>query len=303
MRSLLLSLLLVSASFSSEYSLQPTKIDDGLWCVFGDLMPPTKENKGFVSNVCWVDNGKDLILLDAGPTRVFAQELEKTIAATTPKKVTSVVITNYHDDRILAAGYFQSKGAKVIAHANILIDIAANPQKFERLPKLLSPELYAGTALPRIDVPFTQSKLVLGNVVLHKFTDIAETSSDIVAYLPKQKAVFAGNILFGERGLNYDKESHITLWLEALDKIEALKPKHFIPGHGTKTDRSSFDVSKNYLRTLYTQTKQAYDEGIELEHITKKVPMEEFSYLINYKDRHVQNLYNLYGHIEFEKVK
>jgi cyclase len=303
MRTLLLTALLITSSFSSEYSLKPIKIDNGLWCVFGDLMPPTKENKGFVSNVCWVDNGKDLILLDAGPTKVFAQELEKAIATTSPKKVGSVVITNYHDDRILAASYFQSKGAKVIAHANILTDIAANPQKFERLPKLLSAELYAGTALPRIDKTFNEPKLDLGSVILYKLTDIAETSSDIVAYMPKQKAVFTGNILFGERGLNYDKESHINGWLEALDKIDAMKPKYFIPGHGTKTDRSSFDVSKNYLSALYTQTKQAYEDGVELQQITKKVSMEEFSYLINYKDRHVQNLYNLYGHIEFERVK
>lgn len=303
MKILIVYLLFLSSLLSSTYTLEPKKIDDGLWCVFADLMPPTKENKGFVSNVCWVENGDSLTLLDAGPTALFAKELERAIAQTTDKKVTNVVITNYHDDRIFGAGYFQSRGAKIIAHKNILSDTKNNPQKYMRLEKLLTKEEYAGTKLPKIDTIFDSQSYTLGSVEVYKLSDIAETPSDIVVYMPKQKAIFTGNILFGERGLNYDKDSNINGWLEALDKIESFEVEHFIPGHGTKTDSSSFEVTKEYLTKLYTQTKEAYENDIELENLSKTVTMDEFSALINYKPRHIQNLYNLYEHFDFRKVK
>lgn len=303
MRSIALGLLLVVSAWSLEYNIVPKKVSDGMWCVFGDLMPPTKENKGFVSNICWVENSENLILLDAGPTAKFANELEKIIGRTTPKKVSTVVITNYHDDRILAATYFQERGAKVVAHKNIISDIQNNPQKFERLPRLLPPSLYANTKLPKIDIAFESEKLDLGAVILYKMSKIAETPSDIVAYMPKQKAVFAGNILFGDRAINYDKDSNINGWLEALEKIEKLDALIYIPGHGLKSDATSFDETKRYLGKLYSSTKKAYEEGTELEKITQTIPMPEFSYLINYKDRHTQNLYNLYEHFELERVK
>lgn len=299
---------LIGIAFSSlllgaEYDLKPQKIDEGLWCVFGDLNPPTKENKGFVSNICWVEDKASLILLDAGPTAVFAKELENVIASTTKKKISYVVLTNYHDDRILAASYFQSHGAKIVAHAMIKTDIQKNPQKFERLITLLSKEQYVGTTLPHIDTVFDAEHLDLGSVILHKLSHTAETPSDIIAYMPRQKALFAGNILFGERALNYDKDSHINGWLEALEKIESFDVVHFIPGHGTKTDRSSFDVTKSYLTTLYKETKEAYENDVELEALTKTVPMKGFSWLINYDTRHMLNLYNLYEHFNFEKVE
>lgn len=302
MRNIVINLLLASILLGGEYNLKPNKVDDGLWCVFGDLNPPTKENKGFVSNICWVENDKKLILLDAGPTTLFAKELENAIATTTDKKISHVVLTNYHDDRILAASYFQSKGAKIVAHKNIISDIEKNPSKFERLSILLTKEQYAGTNLPKIDISFEGKELDLGTAVIYKLSKVSETPSDIVAYMPKQKALFAGNILFGERGLNYDKDSNINGWLEALKKIEILDVKYFIPGHGTKTDKSNFDVTKNYLSSLYSQTKKAYEDGVELEELSSIVSMKEFSYLINYEQRHMLNLYNLYEDFDFQVV-
>lgn len=303
MKKFLMHCLCASFAFGAEYSFDPQKVDEGLWCVYGDLNPPTKENKGFVSNVCWVENGKELVLLDAGPTTVFAKELEKVIATTTKKKISHVVLTNYHDDRILAASYFQSQGAKTVAHKNILSEIEQNPQKYERLVALLTKEQYAQTKLPTIDITFDTPSYKLGSIELLKLSEIAETASDIVIYMPKQKAIFTGNILFGERALNYDKHSHINGWLEALETIKSMDILYHIPGHGTKVDDSSFTTTQKYLQSLYTQTKQAYEDDVELDEISSVVVMEEFSSLVSYKQRHVLNLYNLYEDLEFEIVE
>lgn len=55
MKRLLLIAFSAANIFAAEHELKPLKVADSLWCVFGDLKPPSKENKGFVSNICWAD--------------------------------------------------------------------------------------------------------------------------------------------------------------------------------------------------------------------------------------------------------
>ncbi len=299
-------ILLLSATwslFAAEYELKPVKVADSLLCVFGDLKPPSKENKGFVSNMCWVDSKEGVTLLDAGPTEIFGKELDAQIRSTTGKKVSTVVLTNYHDDRILAAGYFQKQGAKVVAHKNILSDIAKNEPKIMRMRMILPSSLYGNTAIPKIDVTFDGDSYVLGDVTLLKLSKTAETPSDIAVWLPKQKAIFTGNLVFEGRVLNYDDDSRADGWLEALSKIEKMEPRLIIAGHGTKLDATGIKETKGYLKAIYKETKKAFDDSVELENLTKTVKTNEFSYLTNFEMLHPRNLYNLYGQFELGTMK
>jgi hypothetical protein len=72
-------LLCFAPLFAAEYELKPVKVADSLWCVFGDLKPPSKENKGFVSNICWVDGKEGVTLLEAiykGTKKAFEEGVE-----------------------------------------------------------------------------------------------------------------------------------------------------------------------------------------------------------------------------------
>jgi len=298
-----IALLSAMSLLAFEYDIKPVKIADSLWCVFGDLKPPTKENKGFVSNVCWVDGKEGVTLLDAGPTEIFGKELEVQILKTTGKKVSTVALTNYHDDRILAAGYFQKQGAKVVAHKNILSDIAKNEAKIMRMRMILPSSLYEGTFIPKIDVTFDADSYALGDMSLLKLSKTAETPSDIAVWLPKQKAIFAGNLVFEGRALNYDDDSRVDGWLEALSKIEKMEPRLIIAGHGTKTDAMGIKETKGYLEAIYKESKKAFDDGVELENLTKRVKASEFSYLTNFEILHPRNLYNIYGQFELGALK
>lgn len=302
-KQIFIMLLCILSLFGAEYELKPVKISDSLWCVFGDLKPPTKENKGFVSNVCWVDDGKSVVLLDSGPTEQFGSELEEQIVKTTGKKVDAVIVTNYHDDRMLAAGYFQKRGAKIVAHKNIVADMVKNEAKILRMSMILPPQLYKQTAMIKPDILFDNESFEFGGVKLLKLSAVAETPSDIVVWLPKQKALFAGNIVFEGRLLNYDDDSRADGWLDALSKIEKINPAIIIPGHGTKLDFSGVMQTKAYLRSIYVQIKKAFDDGVELENLTKTVKSDEFRTLVNYEMLHPRNLYSIYGQFELGAIK
>ena len=72
--------------FANFFDFKPLKITTGVQCVIGDFNPVLKSNKGFVSNVCYVDMGKFLVLIDAGATYNFAKELNQYIEKSTNKK-------------------------------------------------------------------------------------------------------------------------------------------------------------------------------------------------------------------------
>ncbi len=73
MKRLILAIFLLSTSlFANIYTLKPIKITKDKTCVIGDFNPPAKSNKGFVLNMCYVDTGDSLVVLDAGPTCNFA---------------------------------------------------------------------------------------------------------------------------------------------------------------------------------------------------------------------------------------
>lgn len=303
MRVVLFLLALALSALASEYNLKPVKVADKMWCVFGELTAPTPQNKGFVSNVCWVEGEKSVTLFDAGPTELFAKELDMEIFKTTAKKVSSVIVTNYHDDRILGAGYFQKRGAKIVAHKNIISDMAKNESKILRMQRLLPSQVYGQTTIVKPDTLFDGKEFEINGVKLLKLSAIAETPSDIVVWAPKQNAIFTGNIVFDGRLLNYDDDSRADGWIEALEKIEAMKPNIIISGHGDKLDKAGVVTTKSYLQTILRGAKKAIDDGVELENITKIVKAEEFSSLLNFKELHHRNLYNLYGHFELGYIK
>jgi len=91
------ALINLSADF---YALKPIKITNDISCVIGDINPPMKENNGFVSNMCYINIGDSIVVLDSGPTYNFAKELHNLIKKEYANlKISHVILSNYHDDR------------------------------------------------------------------------------------------------------------------------------------------------------------------------------------------------------------
>jgi len=131
-------LLLISPIFlfANFFNFKPVKITKDISCFIGDFNPILKSNRGFISNVCYIDMGNFLVLIDAGATYNFAKELNAFIEKSTNKKIKLVVITNYHDDRLLGASYFKEKGVKIVGASNMLKLIKAHASKYDRKKSL-----------------------------------------------------------------------------------------------------------------------------------------------------------------------
>ncbi len=285
------------------YNFEFKKVADGIECVIGDFNPPTKENKGFVNNSCFIDIGDGLVVVDPGPSFNFAKEFAAKAEKISGKKVKAVVVTNYHDDRLFGASYYASKKIPVIAHKNIVEDIKKNPQKFERMKHILTKEEFNGTKVVTPNVLFEKEYDINGTkrvVKLLKLSPVSEEKSDIVVWVPDSGFLFAGNIVFNNRALNYTKNSNMKGWLEAIEKIKALKPKIVLGGHGSLMGADAYKTTEEYLKALQSQVKKAYDNDVDLIDLPKHLHLEKFKDLKHVNELNRHNATGYYNQLDWQ---
>lgn len=304
MKKNLLLLIATVTLWANNYDLKPIKITKDVNCLIGDLNSPTKQNNGFISNVCYVNIGDSIVLLDSGATYLFAKELNELIKKEYPnKKVSHVVLTNFHDDRIQGASFFKDLGAKIVGYKTLNEDIEANISKFDRMKDSLPKEIVEGTKVIEADLLVDDGFEIKGSSKILKILKpsiVSEEKSDIAVFSKDDSFIFAGNMVFNGRLLNYTKNSNIDGWIEALEKLASLNVKYLLGGHGKEFDKDSYKNSLEYLQILRNDVKKAYEDGIESDVVSKHVNTQKFNYLENFTALNHSNIQNFFAQLEWQ---
>lgn len=304
MKKFILSMAAAVSLFGDIYDLKPVKITQDISCVIGDFHPPTKENKGFVSNMCFVDMGDSLVVIDAGPSYKFAKEFYALMKKEYPKlEVSHVILSNYHDDRVQGASFFKEKGAKVVGHKTINDDIDENPDKFNRMKMLLSKEDYSGTKVIHADTLVEGGDKIKGSkkvLEIIKPSEVSEEKSDIAVYSKDDSFLFAGNIVFNGRLLSYKKTSNVDGWIEALENLAAIGARNLLGGHGKEYDKDSYKPTLEYLKILRDDVRKAYDEEIDITEVKEHVRTKKFDYINHFEQLNAMNISTYYNQLEWE---
>jgi glyoxylase-like metal-dependent hydrolase (beta-lactamase superfamily II) len=294
-------ILLSSVLFGNIYKFNPVKITSNITCFIGEFHPPTKQNNANVSNVCYIDTGKNLVVIEAGPTYFFAKEFAQMIEKKENKKISAVIVSNYHDDRIYGASYYKKRGIDIIGYKNIIDDINKNSEKFQRLPALLPKKIFKNTKLVYPNILVKNNYLIKGknlDIKILKLSKISNAPSDIAIYVPKENFIFVGNIIFNNRMIKYHHDSNLEQWLEALKKLSSMGIKHIVSGHGDDFGKNSYKETKRYLETLQKVKKQ-YNNDIAMEDI--KIDFSSFKNKTHYKDLVNGNVRRFYMQLEWEQ--
>ena len=254
--------------------------------------------------MCYVNIGDSLVVLDAGPTYKFAEDFYGLMKKEYPKlEVSHVVLSNFHDDRVQGAGFFQEKGAKIVGYKNLNEDIKENLDKFERMKMILNPEVLKGTTIPKADLLVENGYEIKGSkktLTIVKPSTVSEEKSDIAIYSKSDSFLFVGNIVFNGRMINYTKNSSVDGWIEALENLAKMDAKYLLGGHGKEYDAKSYQTTLEYLKTLKDGVKKGYEEGVSAIEIGKVVDTKRFNFLYYYEQLNYGNIQNLYNQLEWQ---
>jgi glyoxylase-like metal-dependent hydrolase (beta-lactamase superfamily II) len=300
---IILLLILPIFLFANFFNFKPLKITKDISCFVGDFNPVLKSNKGFVSNVCYIDMGNFLVLIDASATYNFAKELDAFIEKSTNKKIKFVIITNYHDDRLLGASYFKEKGVKIVGASNMPKLIKEHASKYDRVLKKLPKDLIKNTKVIIPDLLIKKSLEIKGkdkNIFVLKPSSATQSRADIIVYDPKESFIFAGNTIFNGRFVNYASDSDMDSWIKALKFIEKKDVKYVIGGHGKEYDKNSYKPTLEYLLMLKKQVQKAHDDDIDPVDLEKYVHTDKFKNIPHYDELYLRNARNYFDQLEWQ---
>ena len=104
----------------------------------------------------------------------------------------------------------------------------------------------------------------------------AHTNGDILVFVPNDKVVFTGDILFIE-GHPILWAGPIDNWIKACDRIISMEVDFIVPGHGPVTDKRGVEAVRDYLKYILKETRKRFESGMEPLEAAKDINLDLFS--------------------------
>ena len=298
MKSIMALCLFLWTAQAYEYDLTPVKVSEEVHCFFGALENITKENGGNMVNTCFVQTKQGFVVIDSGPTYAYAKQAYTQMQQIENLPVQYVINTHDHDDHWLGNSFYKSKGALLIGPRTYEQNVVAGMET--RMQRTLGSEIYGKTEIVDIDT-IVDDHLTLNvgdkTFKIKQLVAKAHTQGDLIVYLPNEKVLFAGDLVFNGRVTSI-RDGSIIGSIKALEKIDALHPNVIIGGHGYKTDANATKVLKAYLLEMKEEVLDALDNDVSMEQITKKVTMPKYKKMKLYDVLHSRNVFEAYRELE-----
>ena len=300
LKKIVLSITISSISLMGfDYKLEPKKVSDNVWCFFGKLEMPTKENGGNMSNHCYIKGKSSYILVDSGPTYKYAQAAYNEMSKIEKLPVKYVINTHEHDDHWLGNNFYKEKfNAKLIGVE--LQDKNYKEGQDTRMHKLLSKDAIDKTHIVKLDSYIKEKHIKELDGEKFEFIPVGQGHSlyDVFIYMPDRKVLFSGDLVMNGR-ITSNREGLVIGQLKALKTIEKYDFNVLVPGHGYDVSKTAMNESIQYFSLLKKRILKAVEEDVGLEGVTKFVKMLEFKDKKMFDLLNSPNVHRAYSELEF----
>ena len=288
---------------ASELVLKPVQLAPDVYAIIGDLGAQSPSNDGLNNNLGFVVGADGVLVINAGPTTQVARGLHLAIKKITPQPIKWVVNLNSQSHYWLGNDYFKRLGIPILAHSEAI----------RLMHELGAGQLQSAQALLKEKADLTAlaypSETVSSDRTLHLGkTKIqllhfgsAHTAGDLVLWLPQQKILFTGDIVFTQRLLGVIPVGNSGGWLKAFDQAMALNPRVVVPGHGKPTDiKTATRDTRDYLALLRNGAQSILAKSGSLQDAVEKTDQSKFNYLLNFDLLAKRNMNQVFTEMEQE---
>ncbi len=287
-------------------AVKAVKVADAVWMVQGDAAAGSAANRNFVSNAGFVVTDDGVVVIDALGSPTLALELLAEIRRVTKQPVRHVIVTHFHADHIYGLQAFKATGANIIGHAGGREYLASDTARLrlEASRQDLAPWVDAGTRLVDADqwLDRPDTALRLGRTeLLIRHLGPAHTPEDLVVFLPQQRVLFAGDLVFRGR-IPFVGQADSRRWIDALGKLIDLRPTVVVPGHGPPSINPMQDLvlTRDYLAHLRLTMGEAARNLEPFDEAYSRADWSRFEQLPLFKLANRMNAYNTYLLLEQE---
>ena len=274
-----------------DYNLKPVQVSERVWCFFGSMEMPTKENAGNMANSCYIKGDDAWIMWDTGASYIFAKQAYAEMKKIADLPAKTIFVSHEHDDHWLGNNYYiKEHGAKVYGPKSVNVNYlgydAATGRKVEgtrehppqsRMERALYQSAIRGTHLSPVDIFFDDTTEITLHGVKIEYVKVGYVHSeeDWFLYLPDDKVILAADVVMNGR-VTSNRDGLVVGQLNALKAINAREWDYLVPGHGFITDKTAADETIQYFALLKDRVLEGIEEEVHPDFITKYVTLDEF---------------------------
>jgi len=283
--------------------LQLQQVDKHVYAIVGPFGNRTSQNLGNNATFGFVVTNEGVVLIDSGGSYQGAAAIHKVIKQVTDKPVKIVINSGGQDHRWFGNGYFKAHGAHIIASAAAVVDQRARLQdEMYMMGNLIGDKALKGTDAVYADETFTGTKAFSFGGIRFELLQVgpAHTAGDSIVYMPQEKIVFSGDVVFIGRMLGVLPHSNSRHWIKAFETMAELHPKVVVPGHGPATDLAhARKDTYDYLVFLRNAVSAFMKTGRDISQIGT-LDQSHFAYLKDYNQIKGRNAQQVYQAMEWE---
>ncbi len=280
-------------------ALQAQAVAPNVYMVQGESALGSAANRNFISNAGFVVTPAGVVVIDALGSPVLARELLEAIARITPQPVKVLVVTHYHADHIYGLQVFKDRGVELIAHeaGRLYLNSDTAVLRLKASREELAPWVDDATRLVAADrwisAPYRFS--LGGTEFVVQPAGPAHTPEDLVVALPSSGVLFAGDLVFRGR-IPFVGQADSGRWVQALDRLLAMKPQTIVPGHGPVSNQAVDDLqlTRDYLQHLRATMGEAARNLEPFEEAYARADWSRFERLPLFRAANRINAYNTY---------
>ncbi len=295
---LLLSLMV---ALSAVFPLTLEKVTDSIYMVKGTHGLPSEENRGLISNAYAILTREGWVVIDTLSTPELAREFISEMKKVKDAPILYVIVTHYHMDHWFGIAPFKEEGAKFIAHRNLkrFYDEGYADEVLEGARKTFG--VFGSVRLVPPDlVVESRVRLRIGSETLEIIPMTpAHTNTDLVIKL--------GDVLFVGDLVSYrripflgDRNVSTRRWLGVLRKIEAMRPRLLLMGHGDPESIRAVEWTASYITYVRENVRLLKEKGLFVDEIKEKLKETPFSDARMYDVFHMRNVYSVFNELDTE---
>ncbi len=246
------------------------------------------------SNAGMITSGQTSLLVDTLFDLKLTQDMLDTMRKSIPAAAHIDMVVNTHANGDHCYGNQLVADAQIISSAltaQEMID-GISPHQLAALLKQAPQFGELGAYVSRIFAPFDfehitltpptktfegELSLQVGDKLVHLLeVGPAHTRGDTFVYIPADRVVFTGDILFiGAHPIIWAGPT--SNWLRACDRILAMDVETIVPGHGPITDKKGVSEIKDYLKYIYQEARKRYEAGMSAEDAARDIPLDNYA--------------------------
>jgi cyclase len=257
--------------------------------VFAYLQP---DGSWWINNGGFVVGSRSVVGIDACSTHKRTQAYLDRIRTVSTNPVTTLINTHHHGDHTYGNSLFT--GATIVGHENTRTQLlAAGPPP---AAGIWEPVDWGPVELAPPTLTFSDRVRIWSDELPLDVTHVggpAHTDNDSLVWLPEQKVLFCGDLLFNG-GTPFVLMGSVTGAIRVLTEVVASVPAEtIVPGHGMPCTPALIDTVVQYLRFVLDLAERGRDAGLVPLDVARQADLGEYADWLD-AERIVGNLHRAY---------